>query len=67
MQEKTPKGLIGLQLWLCVDVPTKGERDEACDGQAVTSSGGQKNRLKAASGQKVHFHSQQKNRGDEED
>lgn len=39
-----PKGLIRLQLSLYAEVgtPTKGERDEGCDGQAITSTGRQK-------------------------
>lgn len=39
----TPKGLIGLQLMLvCGGSLQKKERDEVCDGQAVTSTGGTK-------------------------
>lgn len=43
-RKDTPKGLIGFQLGLYAEVetPTKGERDEGCDGQAVTSTQGQK-------------------------
>lgn len=39
----TPKGLIGLQLMLvCGGSLQKKERDEVCDGQAITSTGGDK-------------------------
>ena len=67
MQEKTPKGLIGLQLWLCVEVPTKGEKDEARDGQAVTSSRGQKSGVTSSRWTEGPFPLAQKNWGDEAD
>lgn len=64
-----PKGLIGLQLSLYAELgtPTKGERDEGCDGQAITSTGRQKIRAASSRWTEGPFPLAQKNRGDEAD
>lgn len=50
-----------------VGTPTKGERDEGCDGQAITSTGGQKSRVTTSRRTEGPFPLTQKNRGDEAD
>lgn len=68
-RKDTPKGLMGLQLRLYADVetPTKGERDEGCDGQAIASTGRQKSGVTSSRWTEGPFPLTQKNRGDEAD
>ena len=67
--EKTPKGLIGLQLslYVAVETPTEEERDEGCDGQAITSTGRQRSGVTCSRWTEGPFPLQQKSRGDEAD
>lgn len=47
--------------------PQKGERDEVCDGQAITSTGGQKSGVTSCRWTEGPFPLVQRDRGDEAD
>lgn len=68
-RKDTPKGFIGpqLRLYSGVGTPTKEERDEGCDGQAITSTGRQKSGATSSRWTEGPFPLTQKSRGDEAD